>query len=35
MAADPKARETRQRLGKCWSLDLDWNLFPNTLKEVG
>ena len=28
------SRETRQRLEKCWSLELDWNLFPDSLKEV-
>ncbi|XP_065911094.1 uncharacterized protein [Dysidea avara] len=32
MAVDPRSRETRQRLEKCWALELDWSLFPE-LKE--
>ena len=33
MAVNPRSRETRQRLEKCWALELDWSLFPE-LKEV-
>ena len=34
MSVDPKSRETRQRLDKCWSLEIDWDLFPKKLREV-
>ena len=34
MAVNPRSRETRQRLEKCWSIDTDWNLIPSELKEV-
>ena len=38
MAASPdnwsKLRETRQRLEKCWKLDIDWSLYPQEIKEV-
>ena len=26
--------ETRKRLDKCWSEDIDWTLYPETLKNV-
>lgn len=29
-----KLKETRQRLEKCWDVDIDWNLYPQNLKEV-
>ena len=29
-----KAQETRKRLEKCWSEDIDWNLYPESLKKV-
>jgi hypothetical protein len=29
-----KLRETRKRLEKCWELDLDWSLYPQSLKKV-
>ena len=28
------AVETRKRLEKCWSEDLDWSLFPDSLRKV-
>lgn len=28
------AKETRKRLGKCWSEDIDWNLYLEYLKQV-
>jgi len=31
MAFDPKTRETRKRLDKCWALELNWDLLPETL----
>ena len=34
MAVDPKSRETRQRLEKCWTLELNWDLIPETLRKV-
>lgn len=34
MALDPKSRETRQRLERCWALDFEWDLFPISVKEV-
>ena len=34
MAVDPKSRETRQRLERCWALDFDWDTFPMSLKLV-
>ena len=29
-----KEQETRKRLEKCWSEDIDWNLYPESLKKV-
>lgn len=29
-----KLLETRQRLERCWSLDIDWDLYPTTFKNV-
>lgn len=29
-----KLKETRQRLQKCWQTDLDWSLYPASLREV-
>lgn len=29
-----KLKETRQRLHKCWKVDLDWSIFPASLKDV-
>lgn len=29
-----KAQETRKRLERCWSEDIDWNLYPESLKKV-
>ena len=29
-----KSLETRKRLDKCWSEDIDWTLYPETLKNV-
>lgn len=29
-----KMLETRQRLEKCWKLDVDWKLFPSAIKNV-
>jgi hypothetical protein len=29
-----KLKETRQRLEKCWQIDINWSLYPATLKEV-
>ena len=34
MAIEPRSRETRLRLEKCWQLSLDWELFEPKLKEV-
>ena len=34
MANDYKSRETRQRLEKCWTEDIDWELLPATLRDV-
>jgi hypothetical protein len=34
MAADPKSRETRVRLEKCWEKDIEWDLIPTILREV-
>ena len=34
MSVDPKSRQCRQRLEKCWAVELDWDLFPSDLKEV-
>ena len=31
---DNRAAEVKKRLEKCWSLDLDWNLYPNKLRKV-
>ena len=27
-------KETRERLEKCWSEEIDWDLYPKPLKEV-
>ena len=32
--ANWKVLETRKRLDKCWSEDIDWTLYPETLKNV-
>ena len=29
-----KKKENRERLKQCWAMDLDWSLFPPTLKKV-
>ena len=29
-----KMKETRHRLENGWKLDIDWSLFPDTLKNV-
>ncbi len=29
-----KLKETRQRLEKCWEVDINWSLYPSSLKEV-
>ena len=29
-----KLKETRVRLEKSWEIDLDWSLYPASLKEV-
>ena len=29
-----KLKATRQRLEKCWDIDIDWSLYPEQLKEV-
>jgi len=34
MAVDPKSKETRKRLEKCWAMELNWDLFPDDLKKV-
>jgi len=34
MAVDPKSKETRKRLEKCWVMELNWDLFPDDLKKV-
>ena len=33
MASSPEWK-TRHRLESCWKLDIDWSLYPTTLKEV-
>ena len=30
-----KLKETRLRLEKAWETDINWNLYPPALKEVG
>ena len=32
--ASERAKDTRNRLEKCWENDVDWNLYPSYLKEV-
>ena len=36
--SDPKARAAAvalsARLGKCWAQDLNWDLFPDRLRQV-
>ena len=38
MAVSPetwsKMKETRHRLENCWKIDLNWSLYPETLKQV-
>ena len=34
MAVDPRSRETRQRLERCWTLEFEFDLLPDVLKEV-
>ena len=34
MAVDPRSRETRQRLERCWTLEFEFDLLPDILKEV-
>ena len=34
MSIDQKSRETRRRLEKCWAQELNWDLFPEFLREV-
>lgn len=38
MAVSPetwsKMKETRHRLENCWKMDLNWSLYPETLKQV-
>ena len=34
MSVDPKSRETRLRLEKCWDMELNWDLLPDKLKQV-
>jgi hypothetical protein len=29
-----RLRETRQRLVKCWQMDIDWTLYPVVIKNV-
>ena len=29
-----KGRDTRNRLERCWSVTLNWELFPTVLREV-
>jgi hypothetical protein len=29
-----KGRDTRNRLERCWSVTLNWGLFPEVLREV-
>ena len=33
-AADHRRKGTRERLEKCWELDINWNLHPDYLREV-
>lgn len=34
MSASDRGKDTRQRLEKCWEVDVNWNLYPRHLKEV-
>ena len=29
-----KLNDTRYRLELCWKTDLDWNLFPDSIKDI-
>ena len=29
-----REKDTRERSDKCWELDIDWDLYPDYLKEV-
>ena len=29
-----KLKETRSRLEKCWKIDIEWSLYPETIKRV-
>ena len=29
-----KMKETGQRLENCWKMDLNWSLYPESLKQV-
>lgn len=33
-SAGDRKKDTRQRLEKCWEVDVNWNLYPSHLKEV-
>ena len=38
MATSPdtwaKMKDTRHKLEKCWETNLDWSLYPESIKEV-
>lgn len=29
-----KLKEARSRLEKCWKMDIEWSLYPETIKRV-
>lgn len=29
-----KLKETRSRLEKCWKMDINWSLYPETIRNV-
>ena len=31
---DERAKETRKRMVHCWNLDIEWEKYPASLKEV-
>ena len=31
---DERAKETRKRMVRCWNLDIEWEKYPESLKEV-
>lgn len=31
---DERAKETRKRMVRCWNLDIEWEKYPASLKEV-